>query len=271
MQLAHKYDPVVVDIPCTVRVMVKGGKRMVAVEASCEAKDSEGDIILQKALLDSAASFIRSGDLDIDHLSKIGDRVGAKDPMPSYIVGEPTEVNDIGGGRTEVIGFLYPENPKSDWLWSKLQSEPDRWRSSIYGFPTDMDEGTGGASRYLVKAMDWTSLAFTRNPVNDAIKGHARIIKANAFMSELVKCGITCEKGMPEGMINNSWESATLNQLYERYLAHRAEGCDLLKSHRTTYHIQKHMEVCEGMPLEKAEIVAHAIANLVKRSIKHGY
>ena len=83
-------DGYIVEIPCIVKAKAStDGKRLVSVEASSEAVDSEGDVILQKALLDSSKSFVATGHIDIDHLSELGDRLGIANPT-SYIIGRPT-------------------------------------------------------------------------------------------------------------------------------------------------------------------------------------
>lgn len=166
------------------------GRRLIEVEASNESVDQEGDVILQKALLDSSASFLRSGHIDIDHISEIGDRYGIKD-TESYKIGKPTEVIDLGGGRTAVRAELSQDNPRATEVWKSMQGEtPKIWRASIYGFPNDNGVLNAAkakhaiapdATRYIVTSIDWCSLALTENPVNDAITGHARLITAKAF------------------------------------------------------------------------------------------
>jgi hypothetical protein len=94
------------DLPVLIKARTDGDRRLVEVEASNEEKDSEKDIIKQFALLDSAASFVATGHLDIDHYSEIGERLGMANPT-DYIVGVPTEMKDLGKGRTGVLGELH--------------------------------------------------------------------------------------------------------------------------------------------------------------------
>src|ERR1700743_2718026 len=97
-------DAVIVDFPILIKAATTAeGRRMIEVEASSEECDSEGDVILQKALLGSAKSFVRTG--HIDHISEMGERMGIPNPE-SYIIGHPTEVKDIGGGRTSVVAEI---------------------------------------------------------------------------------------------------------------------------------------------------------------------
>lgn len=182
-----------VQLPCIIKARMDGDRRLVEVEASNQECDSEGDVILQQALLGSADSFVKSGHLDIDHLSEIGERIGIARPS-DYIVGVPTEVIDLGGGRTGVKGELHKSGrPKADELWDSLKADPPiRWQASIYGFPVPgqvvdarvaKSQDLMGATRFLVKSLDWRSLAFTRNPINTAIKGSARIVTAKAMVA----------------------------------------------------------------------------------------
>ena len=173
-------------------------------EVSNEERDGEDDVILQSALLGSSASFLRSGHFDIDHISEIGERIGVANPA-SYIVGRPTKVIDLGKGRTgcecEIFksrdGVHDPKLHKYDMLWDSLNTEPSvRWLASIYGFPMEgMVEDCRekvcdkNAGRFLVKGIDWRSVAFTRNPVNTAIEGFAQVVSAKSYMDELIKCG----------------------------------------------------------------------------------
>jgi hypothetical protein len=197
-------DAIILDIPIVMKSqVVADGRRIVSVEASSETVDSQGDIVLQKALLDSAISFVANGHLDIDHYSELGDRLGIPNPL-SYIIGRPLSVKDLGGGRTGVVGEIArspdgtydPKNRRYDEFWESLQSEPPvRWRASIFGYPMpDMVEDCrdggasyGGATRFVIKGIDWRSLAFTRNPVNTDLQGYAKIVSAKSHVEAIIK------------------------------------------------------------------------------------
>jgi len=184
-------------IPVIIKANLEDGKRIVTVEASNESVDQEGDVVLQKALMSSSKSFIANGHLDIDHYSEIGPRIGITNPE-WYIVGYPLDVYDGGNGRTFVKGQIrqatdgsFNPNRPYDMLWEGLTSNPPvNWYASIYGYPyqdaTDefskSSKGPNGATRYLIKGINWTSLAFTRRPVNQALKGAARIMTARSLV-----------------------------------------------------------------------------------------
>lgn len=189
-------DAIVFDFPVLIKSKVLEGRRIVTCEASNESVDSEGDAIMQSALMDSSASFIKTGHIDIDHLSEIGDQIGIKNPT-TFIIGIPQSVEDLGEGRTGVTFEVFkskdgshdPSKNKYDEFWESLQTDPPtRWRASIYGFPKDdgivecsKESCSSGATRYLVTKIDWRSLAMTRNPVNTSIKHTAKIVSVKSY------------------------------------------------------------------------------------------
>ena len=192
----------IVEIPCIIKShTAKDGKRIVEVQASDESIDGEGDLIMQKALLDAAPDFIRSGHCDIDHISELGYRMGIANPL-SYIIGRPTEVKDYGKGCTGVVAEIMksadgkhdPVKNKYDEFWDSLNTTPPmKWSASIYGFPkpgeiidcrTEVCDTP--ARRFVVKGIDWRSMAFTTKPINDNLTRYARVVTAKAFI-ELLK------------------------------------------------------------------------------------
>jgi hypothetical protein len=111
-------------------------------------------------------------------------------------VGKPLEVTDIGGGRTSVVCELN-QGAEASAIWKGLIEDPPvNWRASIYGFPPDQHgfidtrfekcPEVPNATRYVVKALDWRSLALTTRPVNEAITHSARIVSVKAFIKSHV-------------------------------------------------------------------------------------
>lgn len=234
------------------------GRRIVEVEASCEAVDFDGDVVLQKALLDSAASFVASGHLDIDHLSEFGARIGIPDPS-SYIVGRPLEVRAGPGRTTFVVGEISRSldgqvdvtRNKYDEFWASLQRNPPvTWFSSIYGWPTDLDDcetGTcqhSGATRWLIKAIDWRSLAFTRSPKNTGLRSPTKVLTAKSFLAELVK-SMPPQFDLPNSM-DEAWNSATCAK------------CSVHKS-PSLLGFRGHFAKCLGHAPGAADILGHAM------------
>jgi hypothetical protein len=257
---------VVARIPAVIKARPQeaSGRRIVEVEASCEDVDYDGDVVLQKGLLDSGDSFVASGHLDIDHYSEFGARLGIPDPS-SYIVGRPLDVRKAANGRTFVEGEIRkalggqfdPVRNRFDEFWASLQSDPPvQWYSSIYGFPTDYDDCTTGfcdrstgATRLVIKAIDWRSLAFTRTPKNTGLKSPTRIVTAKAFLAELVKA-MPPQAGLPTTM-QDVWNAGAC----QKCMVHTAPS---LLGYR------QHFAKCCGWPSGVADLCAHAVMH------KHG-
>lgn len=289
--MVRAMEPLILDIPVLIKAKTDAnGRRLVEVESSNEAVDSEGDVILQSALLEAAPQFVKTGHLDIDHLSEIGDRYGIANPT-SYIVGKPIEVKDIGGKRTSVVGQIMrasdgsfdPAKNKYDEFWQSLTSDPPvAWRASIYGFPTsdglvDCEKARGencyGAIRYLVKGISWRSLAFTRNPVNDAITGSARIITQKAF-HEVMKSRIAKDYGGSGDMVPAGTASRRLltprnrEELLGHWHGHMQKSacpCAGGENGNSIFTFRQHFEKCCGEPDFNADILALALMQLLKR------
>lgn len=255
---------VVISLPAIVKARSVGsdGRRIVEVEASCEEVDADGDVILQKALLDSSDSFVATGHLDIDHKSEFGERMGIPNPA-SYIVGRPLEVKSAAGNRTFVVGEIRkakdgvhdPLRNRYDDLWDSLQSDPPvSWYASVYGFPKpgmldDCREGcvASDATRFLIKGLDWRSLAFTRNPKNTALRGAARIVTAKSWLADIIKSGVETP---PSVMLPDSMEALWATRVCPSCSVHKAPS---LLGYR------RHFAKCGGIPLGAADIFAHAL------------
>lgn len=202
------YDPessedVILDIPVVIKATGTDENRTIEVEASCEKEDSEGDIILQKALLDSAGSFIASGHFDIDHKSEhvVAHKLGITNPE-YYIVGYPGEVIDMGEGRTGVRGTILrnsngefdPRKYLYDYFWASLRTNPPvRWRASVFGKAVKVQHDKSKAAKDIITELEWKSLAFTRKPINDHLTGYAKIITAKSFVTDFIKSGMNSE------------------------------------------------------------------------------
>lgn len=276
-----------IDIPVLIKARTEGDRRLVEVEASNEQEDGEGDVIKQMALLDSAAAFVSTGHLDIDHYSEIGERIGISNPT-DYIVGVPLEVKDMGKGVTAVRGELHKAGrPKTDELWSGLTANPPvRWRASIYGFPkagmvedcrVSKGNGPGSPKRFIVKGLHWRSLAFTRNPVNDAITGAAHVVTAKSMVAimkgRLPPGAVKSDYGSPNmaesvGPIDFILAPRNREELMGHYHYSMRTGRSPFANPEMGYSVanfQNHFMCMCGCPPEHADILANALMNLLKR------
>lgn len=259
MNLNDEFEgALVAQIPAIIkaRPLQNDGRRIVDVECSNETVDYDGDVILQKALLDSAASFIATGHLDIDHLSEFGARLGIPNPT-SYIVGRPLEVRGEAGNRTFMEGEISrsfdrtddPTKNKYDEFWASLRRDPPViWFASIYGWPTDLEDCTKGicsrpeATRFVIKAMDWRSLAFTMAPKNFSLKSACRIVTAKSYIEELSK------------------KFPPTRKLPDR-ISDAAEPCPNCEVEKTPSLVgyRKHFKKCRGCSEEHSDLLAHAV------------
>lgn len=283
----------IIHVPAIVKAKpeTSDGRRMVEVEVSCEKVDSEGDVVLQKALLDSADSFIRSGHLDIDHISEIGSRIGVADPT-SFIVGRPTEVNDLGDKKTGITGEIMRDHAgrmdtaknRFDAFWKSLQSDPPvQWSASIYGFPTDIDDCTeksckaSGATRYVIKAIDWRSTAFTRNPINTSLRGYAKVVAAKSMIEDMqaeIRKGGLNPFGLAEGPMSAAPPvmmacPMNLDHMWGQYQRHKAD-CPFLKEGNSVLAFRDHYIACCGSPHDMADVLAHAMMYAILRDKRKG-
>ena len=263
-------QPIVLDLNVIIKASSgANGERLVSVEASNEEVDKEGDRILQKALMDSSAYFLKSGHFDIDHISEIGLRLGVSNP-DQYIIGYPTTVKDLGEKRTGVEGQIFknkdgtfdPHKYVYDSFWASLQTEPPtKWRSSIYGTAEDIDDSGTEAPRHVVKAIKWKSLAFTKRPVNDSIKGEAKIITAKAFV-DAVKT-----EGLYSPALVSSAPGNSRQRLLDKYYGHIKHSCPMTDNGENLNFatIRECFEFCDGMSYADAEINTAALFHFLSR------
>jgi len=312
MQIASQDQ--IIEIPMIVKAgpVMADGTRKISFECSNEVPDSEGDIIQKKALLDSADYFLKQGHIDLDHLSEIGQRYGLN--PKEYVIGRPTRVFDLGDNRTGVEAVLVKGNPHADTIWNELHSEPPVvYKASIYGFPKPGNDGiidvrdypqedTQGATRYIVRAITWKSLALTKSPVNTAILHNVQIIKSmDAFMkanaeylaktygfSEMsdISLGPTIQNGgtgnsgiNPMGFPSGGTPSQNVApngflhpprnrvEVLGHYTHHILKGhCphNSIAKANSVYSFREHFKTCCGLPHDEADIVALALMYLLK-------
>lgn len=153
--------------------VTEGGERFVYLEASNEAMDQQGEVVLAKALEESASFYLKFGNLDIDHFTQIG----AKNGIPNYElyeIGRPVDVR-VRDGKTFVKGQIYAGNgaaaEKANAFWSSLTdlSPPARWYPSVGGAvlqkAVEIDPATR-SRRAVIKKVRWSNVAFSKTPVN---------------------------------------------------------------------------------------------------------
>lgn len=152
------------------------GERFMYFEASNEDVDHQNEVILQKALTESAEYYLRHGNIDLSHYTILGPKSGIPDFM-TYEIGKPVDVR-VGGKSTFVKAQLYrgesPMAKNANMVWDSLtkQSPPSRWYPSVGGAVLSksvrIDPDTG-AKIAVVDRVRWNNTALDRCPVNKTV------------------------------------------------------------------------------------------------------
>ena len=182
----------------------EGEDRILYIEASNEDPDLQNEIILQKALAESADYFLRYGNIDLSHYTILGPKSGIPNFL-EYEIGKPISVR-MDGPRTFVKSLLYqgdsPMARNADMVWDSLtkQAPPTRWYPSVGGsvFPESksirIDPDTG-AKIAVIGKVRWNNIALDRRPVNTSVPevsttAHAVFAKSlNGFVIKALEAG----------------------------------------------------------------------------------
>lgn len=127
-------------------------------EPSTEHVDSMGDVVVQDALRKSADHFLKFGNIDIDHLSMIGHKLGLN--PREWEIGRPIDV-DTRRKRVAVRAEVYRGHEKADWFWRTVteQVPPMTWYPSIGGLMPERD------GQKVIRLL-WVNIGLSRTPVN---------------------------------------------------------------------------------------------------------
>lgn len=150
----------------------ENGERVLYIEASNEKLDQQGEVVVMQALKESADYFLKFGNLDLDHYTIIGARLGIPDYL-SYEIGRPVDCR-FERGRTFVKGRIFqgdgPMAKRANDFWSSLVdlNPPQRWYPSVGGKcgPREIEVGKDGTRRSIVRSVRWYNIGFSKTPVN---------------------------------------------------------------------------------------------------------
>lgn len=191
----------------------EGEKRFVYFEASNEGLDQQGEVIVAKALRESSDYFLRYGNLDLDHVTKIGPKLGIPD-YQTYEIGQPREVRQ-DGNTTFAKGEIYQGEgqmaEKANMFWDSLTklNPPARWYPSVGGQSLakaiEVDPTTKNR-KVVIKKLRWSNLGFSRTPVNQHV-GTCAAMPMGAFAKAMSANGLDIAKAMEAGY---GTDSATL-------------------------------------------------------------
>lgn len=153
-----------------------GGRRYLYLEASNEDADHQGEIVLQKALVDSADYFLRHGNIDISHYTIIGAKLGIPDHM-SYEIGRPSEVRTAGASTFVKCELFQGESPMAktaNTVWDSItkQTPPMRWYPSVGGAVLAKSvrlDPQSGDKIGVIDRVRWNNIALDRTPVSKTV------------------------------------------------------------------------------------------------------
>jgi hypothetical protein len=161
---------------------MEGGARFIYMEASNQARDYQGEIVLAKALAESADYYRRFGNLDLDHITQIGPRVGIPD-YALFEIGRPVEVV-AQGDRTFVKGAIYAGDgqvaERANQFWESITrlNPPQQWFPSVGGQViekgTELDPTTRTTAA-VIRKVRWTNIGFSKTPVNLTVPSVATV------------------------------------------------------------------------------------------------
>lgn len=169
------------------------GHRFVYCEASNDQTDLQGESIFQKALHDAAPYFIAKGNIDLDHMTVLGHRLGVENPY-RFEIGRPVEVRPAPDA-TLVKGEIYRGHDMAEWFWKSLTEwkPAKQWYPSVAGTVLEreqvLDPGTR-AVKSVIKSVRWNNLAFSTEPVNHRVPA-VSVVPLAAFAKSFAGAGVT--------------------------------------------------------------------------------
>jgi hypothetical protein len=154
----------------------EGDQRFLYLEASNEARDLQGEVVMAKALASSADYFCKYGNFDIQHRSMLG--LASGDPnYHLHEIGRPEKVH-VDNSRTFVKGVIFsgdtPVAACANQFWDSLTKlkPPQRWYPSVGGKIQDSEKSVDPKThqpRRMIKSVIWSNIGFSRTPVNPAV------------------------------------------------------------------------------------------------------
>lgn len=151
----------------------EGGRRFIYFEASNEGTDIQGEKVLAKALEESREYFLKFGNIDLDHYTILGPKIGMQDSQ-NYEIGRPVDVT-IRGDKTFVKAELYqgkgPLAQQANMVWESMTgiNPPKRWYPSVGGAilakSLQIDPETHNKVAVIEKVR-WSNVGLSQTPVN---------------------------------------------------------------------------------------------------------
>lgn len=150
----------------------EAGRRFLYIEASNESRDYQGEVVLTRALADSADYYMRFGNIDLDHVTVTGPRRGPPN-YAEYEIGRPVQV-EATRNRTFVKAELYagdaPIARNANLVWDSITRlrPAQRWYPSVGGAVLGREETIGPDGNKVVRVtkVRWTNIGLSKTPVN---------------------------------------------------------------------------------------------------------
>lgn len=178
----------------------EGGRRFLYLEASNEGVDQQHEVVLAKALAEQADFYTRYGNLDLDHYTVVGAKIGIPD-YPTYEIGYPVDVRQRDG-VTFVKSELYqasagrvttPMVDKANMVWDSMTKlrPAQRWYPSVGGSvlhkSIEINPETG-QRRALIDKVRWTNIGLSKTPANQHVQG-CTVVPMDVFAKSLMAGG----------------------------------------------------------------------------------
>lgn len=211
-QLAAIPDHISFDLMLKATPSNEGGRRFIYFEASNEGVDQQGERVLAKALEQSADFFLKFGNIDIDHYTIIGPKMGMQNAM-SYEIGRPVDVK-IDGERTFVKAELYqgkgPLAEQANMVWESMTAlnPPARWYPSVGGAVLAKSMQIDPETKSKVAVIDkvrWSNVGLSRTPVNQHLPCAQSMPMGtfakslNGFVVKALEAGYSSDSAMMTG------------------------------------------------------------------------
>ncbi len=211
-QLAAIPDHISFDMMLKATPSSESGKRFIYFEASNEGVDQQGERVLAKALEASADFFLKFGNIDIDHYTIIGPKIGMKNAM-NYEIGRPVDVT-VDGQRTFVKAELYQGSgalaDQANMVWESMTglNPPARWYPSVGGAVLAKSMQFDPETKEKVAVIDkvrWSNVGMSRTPVNQHLPCASAAPMGtfakslNAFVVKSLEAGYATDSAMMTG------------------------------------------------------------------------
>lgn len=147
------------------------GQRLIFMEAHDESLDLQNERVMMKALQEQREYFLRKGNIDLYHYSKLGPTTDRPNPRV-YEIGQPIDVTfDYAKKSTLVKAVIYQGNQMADWFWQTLSySPPMKWYPSIGGATVHKSiEQNGTTVNALIDKIIWSNIGLTQEPINQGV------------------------------------------------------------------------------------------------------